>query len=80
MSQSREPALEELKLSEEEYAIKQLKKVLKKFPKTLLIYAGSHNGLSIRRIPTDGTFYNGKWEVAHISGVKQDGGDGGDYD
>ncbi len=53
-------------------AIKSLERLAKKWPDTLLLFAGM--GLSIRKIAPDGS-YRRETEVASITGIKCDGGD-----
>lgn len=61
----------------ERKAIRVLKSALVGWPKSLVIFAGGFNGLSIRKPDKQGS-YGAQREVAAISGVPADGGDGGD--
>jgi hypothetical protein len=62
---------------EEEKAIRALRRLGKKWPKSLLIFGGSQAGLSIRKIDENGDYFH-QTEVASIAGIPNDGGDGGD--
>jgi hypothetical protein len=61
---------------EEQKAIRALKRLAKKWPRTLLIFA-SGGELSIRKPTLDGV-YNVLTEVDSVEGIPNDGGDGGD--
>jgi hypothetical protein len=62
---------------EEKAAIKALKRLGKKWPKSLLIFGSGGSGLSIRKPRPDGG-YGASTEVACAQGFPNDGGDGGD--
>lgn len=78
MNAVRAPRPEELELAKEErLAIATLQRLGRRWPKTLLVFGGGGNALSVRRVPPDGSLYDDQWEVASIPGIRNDGGDGG---
>lgn len=65
--------MNDIELNEKEKeAIKSLEKLAKKWPKTLLLFAGT--GLTVRKIQPDGTYLK-ESIVADIPGIPNDGGD-----
>jgi hypothetical protein len=67
----------ERELSEEEVkAIQSLKKLAKKWPQSLFIFCHG-GGISIRK-PLKGESPGAQTEVDSVSGIPNDGGDGGD--
>lgn len=60
---------------EEQKAIKSLERLAKKWPQSLLLFAGG-TGLTVRK-PING-IYDRSTVVANILGMPNDGGDGGD--
>ena len=62
---------------EEERAIRSLRRLGKKWPKSLLIFGGSGSELSIRK-PDEAGSYGVQREVDSVEGFPNDGGDGGD--
>ena len=62
---------------EEERAIRSLERLAKKWPKSLMLF-GASGSLLVRLIPENGEGGGNRFTVAEISGIRCDGGDGGD--
>lgn len=63
---------------EEAKAVRALERVAAVWPSHLVLFA-SGGALSIRRAPDDGSWYGRETEVAAVFGIRNDGGDGGDF-
>lgn len=61
--------------AEERKAIAALRRLAKRWPQTLMLFAGGT--ISIRKAPP-GQFPGVQYEVESIDGIPCDGGDGGD--
>lgn len=64
--------------SEEAAAVRALHRLSKRWPKSLMLYAGG-TGLDVRK-PKPGAFPGADTVVAIILGIPADGGDGGDVE
>lgn len=62
---------------EEEKAIASLRRLGKRWPRTLLLFGGSGSAISVRK-PDENGSYGIQREVDTVAGFPNDGGDGGD--
>jgi hypothetical protein len=58
-------------------AIQSLMRLAKKWPKTLILFGGDGQSISVRKRAEDGSYF-AQQEVASV-GIPSDGGDGGDF-
>jgi hypothetical protein len=58
--------------------VRALERLAKTWPRNLVLFAGNGRGISLRRARDDGGFYGVETEIAFVTGIRNDGGDGGD--
>lgn len=61
---------------DEAAAIQSLMRLAKKWPRTLILFGGAGQSVSVRKLAGDGSYFVQR-EVAHVA-IPSDGGDGGD--
>jgi hypothetical protein len=64
---------------DEKRIVRGLKRLAKNWPRDLILFAGDGSSISLRRDPGDGGFIGVEHEIAYVNGIRNDGGDGGDY-
>lgn len=65
--------------ADEKQIVRALERLAKGWPRNLILFGGDGATISLRRDPGDGGFIGAEYEIARVSGIRNEGGDGGDY-